>query len=128
MRLGEPEVAVRPRGDPVGRLPAVGMVNSVIAPVGGDPTDLVARRLGEPEVAVGPAVMPQGWRPGRVGELGDDAAGVIRPIWLPSASVNQRLPSGPAVIPPAAVRQPIPANSVTRPSAWPARSPLGRAR
>ena len=25
-------------------------------------------------------------------------AGVIRPIWLASSSVNQRLPSGPAVI------------------------------
>ena len=34
-----------------------------------------------------------------IGELGDDAGRVIRPIWLPPYSVNQRLPSGPAVIP-----------------------------
>ena len=44
-------------------------------------------------------------------------AGVIRPILLPSISVNQRLPSGPAVMPSGLLlRRCGMANSVTTPA------------
>ncbi len=41
---------------------------------------------------------------------------VLFPIWLPSISVNQRLPSGPVVIPPGSEAAVGTGNSVTTPA------------
>ena len=53
--------------------------------------------LGEPQRAVRPAVICAGWLPGTANSVTTPAV-VMRPI-RPLASVNHRLPSGPAVIP-----------------------------
>ncbi len=99
--LGEPEVAVRTGRD--GKEAAGGGDAGCELgddALGRDPADAVAALLGEPEVAV------RTGRDARDGcqrrcrcELGDVPWGVIRPIRLPLSSVNQRLPSGPAVMP-----------------------------
>ena len=70
----------------------------------GDPADLVATLFGEPEVAVRAGRDPDGMLPavGMANSVTMPAV-VIRPILLHRFSVNQRLPSGPAVIPWAAV-------------------------
>ena len=67
-----------------------------------DRPDLVAVGLGEPEVAVGPRRDRRRVRCSAVGMVNSVMAwvvGLIVPILLPPYSVNQRLPSGPAVIP-----------------------------
>ena len=55
--------------------------------------------LGEPEVAVRAGRDARGTLPDvGIGNSVMPPAGVIRPIWLAPFSVNQRFPSGPAVI------------------------------
>ena len=59
----------------------------------------VANRLRKPQIAVRARRDPLGTRVGgREGNSVTMPAGVMRPILLPSPSVNHRLPSGPAVI------------------------------
>ena len=80
----------------------MGMGNSVMACVVGlIMPDLVASVLGEPEVAVGPGRDPTGslLAVGMGNSVMACVVGLIIPIWLAGGSVNQRLPSGPAVIP-----------------------------
>ena len=88
---------------PSGLALAVGTANSVMAWVVGLIIPILLRdALGEPEVAVGARRDPAG-----LGAGGRDVAnsvmawvvGLIIPILLAAYSVNQRLPSGPAVIP-----------------------------
>ena len=79
--------------------------------------DRVPVPLGEPDVAVGadrdPERLPVAREPAAV--LRHDTARVIRPIC--PCSVNQRLPSGPAAIPPGKLFGPIPCRySVVRPA------------
>ena len=84
------------------RAPLLGRGNRELGDDAGrrDPADLVASTFGEPEVAVRAGRDADGLAAGRGdGELGDAPAVVIRPILLASPSANQRLPSGPAVMP-----------------------------
>ena len=77
-------------------------VTTKLVAVEGDDTDRVGPVIGEPEVAVGARRDPV-----RATELAYGTGysvmawvvGLIIPIWPATASVNQRLPSGPAVIP-----------------------------
>ena len=74
----------------------------------------------------GPAVIPTGPVVVVLAALGEEGVGsansvmmpavVIRPIWLPSDSVNQRLPSGPAAIPAGMLLAVGSANSVMMPA------------
>jgi hypothetical protein len=95
--LGEPEGAVGTRHDVLGVAVCGG--NGVLADRagGGDAADLGGMFEAPP-----PAVMPAGWliAVGMVNVVGVAVVKVeIRPILLPLYSVNQRLPSGPTVMP-----------------------------
>ena len=87
----------------MGSEPAVGMANSVMAWVVGLISPIwLSELLGEPEVAVGARRDPVGQElpVGMGNSVMAWVVGLIIPIWLAHGrSVNQRLPSGPAVIP-----------------------------
>ena len=86
---------------PSGWLPELGSVYSVMVPRGRDLADAVAAVLGEPQVAVGSRGDPERLAAEPLGRVYSVIVPlvVILPILLPLYSVNQRLPSGPAVMP-----------------------------
>ncbi len=94
-RLPSGPVAIR-----AGPLPAVGIVNSVIAPTVVILPILLLSTSVNQRAPSGPEVMPSGTllAVGITNSVNDPAV-VILPILLPMASTNQISPSGPAVIP-----------------------------
>ena len=96
--LGEPEVAVGPRGDPEGVALAVGMGNSVMTWVVGLIVPiLLAPYSVNQRLPSGPAVIPSGTAVavGSVKSVVAWVVGLIMPTLSALISVNQRLPSEP---------------------------------
>ena len=97
--LDEPEVAVRSGCDPVGVAAGCWDWELGDPAIGADTPNLVAIVLSKPEIAVRSGCDPC-WPLPAVG-TGNSVIvplGLIRPILSPLHSINQRLPSGPAVI------------------------------
>ncbi len=96
--LREPEVAVGTGRDRLGEAPRGGDCEFGDDARRRDPSDVVGVLLTEPQVAVGPAVIATGVLPAVSGNSLTVPLVVIRPMLLLVGSVNQRLPSDPAVM------------------------------